>query len=238
MSFLSHSLFSRQSSERRPRAWNGRDLAVFGGRSGAGLAIARAAAAAGWRVSAIVRPGADTTALATCRCRVIEACASEPRALTAALARLPRGAALVSTLGGRQGRVFIDEVANRVLIDAAVQRQCARLVLVSSLGAGDSRAHASPRLLDAIGDVLLAKTRVEQHLRAFGPPHVIVRPGALTDGPATGTGQLTPAADAHGGISRAELARLVLDAVATPALDGQTLAAIDPAATAGGYTPR
>ncbi len=203
-------------------------LVLFGARAGTGLALAGQARAAGYAVVAAVRPGADAGALAALGCRVVVADACDAAAVGAVFRGLPPGILVASTLGGGAGDAFVDDIGNRAVVDAALAHDAGRLLLVSSLGAGDSRACASARLLAAIGEVLAAKTRAEEHLRASGLDHVILRPGGLRDGPPTGTGILSPAADLHGFITRGELARLALDRLMSDSPVGVTLTAVDP----------
>lgn len=209
-------------------------LVVFGARSGAGFELARLAGRAQVAVVAVVRPGADHAALAGLGCRVVEADACDPAAVGAAFRGLSPGIWVASTLGGRAGESFVDAVGNRAVIDAARAHGAGRMLLVSSLGAGDSRAFASERLLAAIGDVLAAKTEAEEHLRASGLAYVILRPGGLVDGPANGTGELSGAPDRHGFIGRGELARLALGCLVSGEHDRMTLSAVDPKQLPGG----
>jgi uncharacterized protein YbjT (DUF2867 family) len=202
-------------------------LLVFGPRNGVGFELAALARMHGWPVIAAVRPGADATELEKLGCRVMEADALDAPSVRAVFQDLPSDVMVASTLGDRNG--VVDDEGNRAVIDAATEYGTARLLLISSLGAGESRRYASERLLAAIGDVLHAKTRAEARLRASGLPFTIIRPGGLVDGAATGTGKLVDAEDAHGSISRAELAALTLRTLRTDTFIGRTLSAIDPA---------
>ncbi|EME68924.1 NAD-dependent epimerase/dehydratase, partial [Paramagnetospirillum caucaseum] len=49
-----------------------RDLLLFGARTGTGLELARLARAAGWRVTAMVRPGSSAAELALLGCALVE----------------------------------------------------------------------------------------------------------------------------------------------------------------------
>ena len=205
----------------------GKTLVIFGARSGAGFELAATVRRSGIAVVAPIRPGADGSALRNLGCQVLEADATSPASVAAVFRGAPADAWVASTLGGRGGAALVDEVGNATVIDAAAAHGAARMLLISSLGAGDSRRYASERLLAVIGSVLLAKTRAEDHLRASGLAHVIIRPGGLVDGSATGTGELTEAMDVHGSISRGELAALALDCLIRVGRLGRTFAAVD-----------
>lgn len=207
---------------------NAPTLAVFGAGSGAGFEIAAAARHAGWRVVAVLRPDRNAAAVADMGCVVARADAADPQAVAEVFSDLPADILVASTLGGRHGEGVIDDLGNRTVIDAATARGTRRFLLISSLGAGDSRQHASPRLLAAIGDVLSAKSRAEEHLRASGLAHCIIRPGGLVNGPASGRGRLQDAMDVHGFITRGELAALALMALVDEQRRDRTWSAIDP----------
>lgn len=205
---------------------NARALMVFGARQGAGLALAQTARAKGWAVTAVVRPNADPHALVSAGCQIRTANALDREAVAAAFTGIPKDVQVVTTLGSQD--LSVDDLGNRNVIDAARAHEVSGLLMVSSLGAGDSRAHASPRLLAAIGTVLEAKTRAEEHLRASRLTFAIIRPGGLVDGPQSGYGQLLQSQDVHGFIAREELGRLIFGLLASNHLHDQTLAAIDP----------
>lgn len=139
-----------------------------------------------------------------------------------------RPQAIISTIGGAgPDALLIDEVGNNAITDAAVACGVRRVLQVSSLACGDSRAYASERIIAAIGPVLDAKTRAEEHLRNAALDWTIVRPGGLTDGEPTGQGALYDDPRVHGRIARADLATLLLGALATPASIGRVLSAVD-----------
>ncbi|MGX7741766.1 NAD(P)H-binding protein [Rhodopseudomonas parapalustris] len=136
--------------------------------------------------------------------------------------------AIISTIGGAGPEaLLIDEIGNNAITDAAVSCGVRRVLQVSSLACGDSRAYASERIVAAIGPVLDAKTRAEDHLRHSALDWTIVRPGGLTEGEPTGQGALYDDPRVHGRIARADLATLLLDALATPASIGRVLSAVD-----------
>lgn len=148
-----------------------------------------------------------------------------------ALTRTVSPDAIVSLIGGAaSGGGFIDEGGNIAVSDAA---RAAGVIQVSSLGCGDSRRYASERLLAAIGSVLDAKTRAEDHLRSLDLDWTIVRPGGLTDGEATGGGVLYDDPRVHGRIARADLAALILACLAAQDTVHKVLSAVDRATLSG-----
>lgn len=119
--------------------------------------------------------------------------------------------------------------ATRILIDAMKAHGPRRLVAVTGIGAGDSRGRLGllydgimfPLLLKRIYD---DKDVEEQMIRASGLDWTILRPGILTDAPATGRYRaLTDPKDWRAApIPRADVARCIADEIRTGALIGKT----------------
>jgi len=199
-----------------------RRMLIFGaaGRTGGHLlALARAA---GWCVVAAARdPARVAAADETLVCDVLS------REATVAAVRRARPDVVVSTLGGRDD-LSVDDFGVRNVADACLATDARRLIVVTSLGCGGSRRHASPRLLAAIGDVLAAKTRAEDHIVATGLDWTLVRPGGLVEAEPTGGGVLVDDETAHGSISCADLAGLLLRLALDAASVRQVFSAIDP----------
>jgi putative NADH-flavin reductase len=119
--------------------------------------------------------------------------------------------------------------STRILVDAMNAAGVKRLITVTGFGAGDSRGHGG-LLYDVILFPLLLK-RVyddkdvqEQIVKRSGLDWTIVRPGLLTDGPATGRYRvLTASKDWRAGtISRADVADFLVRQVGDRALIGTT----------------
>lgn len=142
--------------------------------------------------------------------------------------------AVIQTLGVHfslptilEGTTLFSE-STRVLVDAMKAAGVRRLIAVTGLGAGNSRGHGG--LLYDAGLFLLLKRIYddkdvqEQIIRRSGLDWTIVRPGLLTDGPATGRYRvLTDSKDWQAGtISRADVADFLVRQVDDRALIGAT----------------
>lgn len=95
-----------------------------------------------------------------------------------------------------------------------------RTVLVTGLGAGDSRGHQGWLYDNVLFPVLLSrsyadKDRAEAVFQKSDLDWTIVRPGRLTNGPKKGQVEplLTPETYRYGSISRADVATFVLDCI-------------------------
>ena len=118
---------------------------------------------------------------------------------------------------------LVDGTGIENLVNAAVAADVERFVMESSLGVGDSREQLPTPFRLLIWRVLKAKNRAEAALRTSGLAHTILRPGGLTDAPATddvlvGEGGAT----VSGSIPRADVARLMVAAPFTPESENRT----------------
>ncbi len=138
--------------------------------------------------------------------------------------------AVVCTVGSSPGLgLFVDAPVDGEgvmnLTNAATDEGVERFVLESAIGVGDSREGMPEvfyRLLNLFG-IMDAKERSEQYLRESDVPSTIVRPGGLTDGPATGDLLVGEGGDTVSGtVSRADVARLLAAAPFTPESEGRT----------------
>ena len=119
--------------------------------------------------------------------------------------------------------------STRVLVDAMKAAGVKRLVSVTGLGAGDSRGHGG-LLYDAVVFPLLLKRVYDDKdvqewiIRSSGLDWTIVRPGLLTNRPATGRYRvLTASKDwRFGAISRADVADFLVRQINDRALIGTT----------------
>lgn len=204
---------------------------VIGASRGTGLATVRALLAAGHSVSALAR-GASRIPIEDQRLEKLDGDALDRATIDRALAGTD---AVIQSLGVAftfdallKGTTLFSK-ATRILVDAMRANGVRRLVVVTGLGAGDSRGHGG-FLYDAVLFPLLLK-RVyddkdvaEQIVRASGLDWTIVRPGLLTNGPATGTYQVLvePTSWRAGTISRADVADFLAKQVTDTALFGKT----------------
>ncbi|RJT07118.1 NAD(P)-binding oxidoreductase [Halococcus sp. IIIV-5B] len=112
---------------------------------------------------------------------------------------------------------LVDGVGVENLVDAASEADVSRFVLASAIGVGSSKSGAPGWFRLLLGRVLTAKNEGERHLQASDLTYTILRPGRLTDAPATGdvvVGEGGPTV--AGSIPRADVARLMVAALKTP----------------------
>lgn len=122
--------------------------------------------------------------------------------------------------GGHTGPEKTDAVDRDgaiALIDAASKAGVHRFVMVSSMGA--QAPESGP---EKLRHYLQAKHAADTHLVESGLDYTIVRPGHLTDGPATGKVALASSLGRSGEVSRADVAAVLVALLDAPHSQGKT----------------
>jgi uncharacterized protein YbjT (DUF2867 family) len=201
---------------------------VIGGTRATGLEVVKLLRARGDDVVVLARPGSDAGEAERLGARIARGDAMNPADLAAALAG-GSFRAVVSTLGARSvDGPRPDFAGNRNAVDAARAAGVRRFVLVTVIGAGDSLQAAPWVARRFLGKVLAEKTSAEDYLKASGLDYSIIRPGGLLDKEAQGRAYLTEDTGAMSWIRRADLARLVVQALDDPGAVGKVYHAHDP----------
>ena len=114
----------------------------------------------------------------------------------------------------------VDRAASALMADAAQRAGVGRFVQVSSMGAGQPPRPGSDEVWAAY---ITAKTAAEADLRARNLDWTILRPGGLTDAPATGRIRLALPPVPRGSIPRADVAAVITALLDNPGTRHQTL---------------
>lgn len=175
-------------------------LLIFGAGSGVGAELA-ALCVQERPLVALIRQPEQANALRQAGVTVIEGDALNPQDVLLACQTAGAQAQIVSTLGGKQS----DYHANRLIIDTAEQTGIRQMVLVTSIGCGDSWSTLSDRAKQAFGQAVREKSLAESWLQTSTLQGFILRPGGLTDGEATGQAQRLET-EAHGRVRRSDVA--------------------------------
>ena len=197
-------------------------ITIVGGAKGTGAQLAALAIEAGHVVTVVTRSGTVPEGAD----RVLGS-ASDP-----AVARLAvTGAdAVVVTVGGAKGVAHNRAAVTRAVIEQMKQVGVRRLLVQSSLGAGES-AQQMPLALRLPMKLVLAKPLADHEeqeaaVMASGLDWTIVRPSGLTDKPATGSWQALETSEPgtlRGTIPRADLAACMLEVLEDDATIGSAL---------------
>src|SRR5215469_16187430 len=122
----------------------------------------------------------------------------------------------------------VDRGASVLMADAAERAGVRRFVQISSMGTGQP---PRPGTDEGWAAYITAKTAAEDDVRARDLDWTILRPGRLTDTPATGRVRLAPPPVPRGAISRADVAAVIAALLDEPGTRHQTLELV------GGDTP-
>ena len=114
----------------------------------------------------------------------------------------------------------VDRAASVLLADAAERAGVRRFVQVSSMGAGQPPRPGSDEVWAAY---IAAKTAAEADLRSRDLDWTILRPGGLTDAPATGRVRLAVPPVPRGTVPRADVAAVIAALLGEPGTWRQTL---------------
>ncbi|MEW5318161.1 MAG: hypothetical protein WDW38_009406 [Sanguina aurantia] len=137
--------------------------------------------------------------------------------------------AVISCLGGTTADPRADGEGNINLIEAALKKGVKKFVLVTSIGCGSTKDACGEQVYNVLKPVLVEKDRAEAVLMAAKDKmtFVIIRPGGLSNDPATGKAVLTEDNTVCGSIARADVATLVCQAVFSTKSDNKILSALD-----------
>jgi uncharacterized protein YbjT (DUF2867 family) len=205
----------------------GRNVLVFGATGKLGTEIVQDLREHGDQVTAFVRSSSDRSQLEPLGVNFAVGDVMDPATVQAAFAAGSFDAAIAAIAG--LAVPGLDGEGNINVADAAAAAGVQRIILISTVGAGDSRDAAPLISRLALSKVLPQKTAAEEHFRASGLDYTIIRPGGLPPGVVpTGRGILSDDPATMGFIKRPDLARLVVGVLYDDRTIGKTLAAVDP----------
>ena len=203
---------------------------VAGGSSGVGLEIVKQLSALGTPVQALVRRPEAVTMLNSFK--GVTAMLGDAMDEAAVQKCMEGCVAAISTLGGKAGSdgKRVDYAGNSNVIEQAGILGCERIILITSIGCGDTKSAISPSVYTVLEEAILAKNKAERDLRMYtNLDWTIIRPGGLKSEAGTGKAILTEDKMAAGVINRIDVASLVIDVLKSEnSCTRKELTAIDP----------
>ncbi|MBP0604697.1 SDR family oxidoreductase [Aeromonas sanarellii] len=206
---------------------------IFGASRGLGRAFTDQALRQGHRVVALVRSPEMAAELNTLGVEVVQGDALDAAAVTQACLLAGSEAQVVSTLGSFRQTQPVDYQGNRHVIDAMERAGLKRLLLVTSLGCGDSWQYLPERAREAFGHEVRLKSLAESWLQTSTLDWTILRPAGLQDGEATGQAELSQNKELHGLVRRQDVAIRGMQLLTDPQALGQIYAIADPSFSRG-----
>lgn len=187
-------------------------LLVVGAAGKMGTALVTPALAAGYEVNALVRSRGKAAHLPP-SVTIFEGDGRDADALEAALAGVN---AVIVPAGGRKEPVTAQVVA--ALLPLLDRHKIRRLIVLSAYGALDGAGFYRWIMQTLAKPVAADKAETERLLRASATEWTAVRPGILTDGPASGRVEAGENVVLKGmpQISRADVAAFILGEIAEP----------------------
>jgi len=197
---------------------------IFGaGGKGVGFHTAMLALDAGQPLVAVVRRQDAAQILRDKGATVLVGDACDETVVTEACRLAGSGATVISTMGGAQ-----EYLAHRMVINCAEKAGITRMVLVTSLGCGDSWSTLSARSKATFGQAVREKSLAESWLQTSTLDFTILRPGGLLNGSPTGHAVLSQADDVHGLVMRTDVAISVIKMAHAPTLNNQIYSIVEP----------
>jgi nucleoside-diphosphate-sugar epimerase len=204
-------------------------ILVFGASQRTGLEVSKLLAGRGDKVRVFVRPTSDIAALQELDVEFATGNALDADSVDAAFAAGDISA-VVCTIGGSRTEPRPDVEGTQNIVASALRHGVQRVVLVTAIGAGDSRAVLTENAWKFLGPVMEMKTKAEACLTESDLQWSILRPGGMASEPATGTAIRTEDHTVMGMIQRADLATLVIECLDDAHSIGKIYHTIDPEA--------
>ena len=121
----------------------------------------------------------------------------------------------------------IDIAGNTALARAAKAAGVKRFVVISSIGAGNSRDAMTCVFRLMMGQVIKAKSAMEEKIRETGVDYTIIRPGGYTARPLSGEIAISEGGKISGLVNRELIAKVCVDAIANAAMKNRTFEVVD-----------
>jgi nucleoside-diphosphate-sugar epimerase len=122
--------------------------------------------------------------------------------------------AAVTTLSGKTGeenKPQVDYMGNSNVIEQAGILGVERIVLVTSVGCGETKGAVAPEVYSVLSEMLEAKNKAERDLKLYtNLDWTIIRPGSLNNDEPTGQAILTENKMVSGTITRSDTAALIV----------------------------
>jgi uncharacterized protein YbjT (DUF2867 family) len=208
----------------------GRETVVVAGATGrTGKLIVEELVNRGYHVRAMVRSVAQACALQREGVEILEGDLTSVESLE----KIMEGAQyLISAIGSRkpfnkQENNRVDNMGNQNLAKAALKKGIRHIVVISSIGVGDSRYAIGFFFRLLMTPVLRMKEKSEEFIRTCGINYTIIRPGGLADKELPGKTVFGEGGKISGSVSRKEIARTCVDALTNPAMKKRTLEVVN-----------
>lgn len=182
-----------------------------------------------FKVRALLRPAASSSRIQQEGVEAAEADLTSVESLSRAMQGVHF---LISAIGSKKPfsskeNNKVDNMGNQNLAKAAHTQGAQHIVVVSSIGVGESRNALGFLSRLVLGPVLKMKEKSEEFIRTCGVSYTIVRPGGLRDKEISGECAFGEGGKISGSVSRRQVAKVCVDALTNPAMKNRTLEVVD-----------
>ena len=126
----------------------------------------------------------------------------------------PKADAFICTLGSNsEDQRRIDHIGASNCISLAKRFKIGRFLLVTAIGCGATWEFLPEKVKQFLGPAIEAKNKAESELLQSELNYTILRPGALSDDAATGNAFCTKSVQVQGEVTRADVARILVNCV-------------------------
>ncbi len=187
----------------------------------------------GYKVRALLVPPFDSPE--TCGLEGVDFAEADLQSVQSLEKALKGAKYLISTIGSkkpfsRAENDRIDNMGNRNLARASKIQSVRHMVIVSSIGTGNSRDAISCLFKLMMTPVLRAKEKSEDFIRTLGLDYTIIRPGGYTDNEIPEEVVFGEGGKITGKVKREQIARVSVDALDNPAMKNRTFEVVARAA--------
>jgi uncharacterized protein YbjT (DUF2867 family) len=207
-----------------------REIIVVAGATGrTGKLVVEELLVRGYQVRAMVRSAAQACALQREGVELVEGDLTSPESLK----KIMDGAHfLISAIGSKkpfnkEENNRVDNMGNQNLTKAALAKGVRHMVVISSIGVGNSRYAISFFFRLLMTPVLRMKEKSEEFIRTCGISYTIIRPGGLADKDLPGKTVFGEGGKISGSVSRKEIARVCVDALTNLSMKNRTLEVVN-----------
>lgn len=179
------------------------------------------------RVIAVVRERADPILLVKLKCEIVVGDPTDRDDVHRICGDYASERPVVVCMLG--GTPQLNSQGNINVIDAAVEHNLHRFILLTSVGCGDSASAVDPFVKAFVGKSLQAKNWAERHVRTTALDWTIIRPGGLVRRACRGTPVLVESSTVSGHINVYDLGDLVHQALRSDHTMRRIYAAVDDA---------
>jgi uncharacterized protein YbjT (DUF2867 family) len=215
----------------------GKTVLVAGATGRAGRCIVNELMKRGYAVRALLVPPFDPPDPPGLRSQGVEVVSGD-LASVASLEKAMEGAAfLISAIGSKKpfsGKENdrIDNMGNQNLARAAKAKGLEKIVIISSVGAGNSRNALSFMYKVMMSPILRAKEKSEAFIQSYGMTYTIIRPGGYGDKEVSGRIAFGEGGKITGRVTREQIAKVCVDALTNQVMNNRTFEVVDEATVA------